>query len=129
MRNGGPLLKHGYASVKLYYLIGIWINSLISIIHLSYAYGEFESINETSLWFVSGGLALIFNTCLNYLNLRQGLKLLKQMTFVTNLVWSFFIGCLALVVQQPHTYVVLLTALYITGAGQIYASPNTSRIN
>lgn len=83
-----------------------------------YGFIEYSDFNETLMWFLSGGLAMLFNAILNFLNLRLATTLTKQLTVISNSILFIFCCILYIVVSEIQVFIliiILLATLIISG--------------
>jgi hypothetical protein len=97
---------------KIFYVIGIGLNLIFSIGHFGYAFMEYDTLDESALWFFSGGLAFLFNTGLNTLCLLECNKLNHIITMIANLALLIFSIVLAIVVTEIQTVCFVFVVLY-----------------
>jgi hypothetical protein len=106
-RDGSSIKKF-----KIFYLMGIGLNLIFSIGHVGYAFIEYDRLDESALWFFSGALAVLFNTGLNTLCLRECSKLNHLITMIANLTLLIFSIVLAIVVTEIQTVCFAVVVLY-----------------
>ena len=102
----------GFNKCKMLYSFAIGANMIFAIGHIGYAFVEYDNINETALWFFSGALAVIFNTGLNTLCVREYSRLTHVIAMIANLALLSFSVVLAIVVTEIQTVCFAFLVLY-----------------
>ncbi|MNI14126.1 hypothetical protein D3C73_673770 [compost metagenome] len=91
--------------IKLMYLIVAILIMLLGIIHIWITPRIYKSMTQESIWFVSGGLAVISNASMNIamLNVKLEPNLLYYFCLVNNLLTLLFSLLLVRVLPRPQT--------------------------
>jgi hypothetical protein len=97
---------------KIFYGMGIGLSLIFGIGHVGYAFIEYDRLDESALWFFSGALAVLFNTGLNTLCLRECNKLNYSITMVANVALLVFSIVLAVEVTEIQTVCFAIVVLY-----------------
>lgn len=87
------------------------------IAHLLYPLFDRTGLSSAAsvMWFLSGGLAMFFNGCINLIHLVEKTRFARLMSVVTNAVMLLFLIILCMVISEIQvfvlTFVLLLTLI------------------
>ncbi|OMF11292.1 hypothetical protein BK127_25095 [Paenibacillus sp. FSL H7-0331] len=92
-------------SIQALYLIVALMIMLLGIIHIWITPRVYKSMTQESIWFVSGGLAVISNASLNLamINVKLETSLLNYICIFNNVLIFIFSILLVRVLPRPQT--------------------------
>lgn len=98
-------MEKGDFHIKTFHLIVALMIMLLGIIHIWITPRIYKSMTQESIWFVSGGLAVISNASINLamINVKMGPSLLNYICQVNNVLTFIFSLILVRVLPRPQT--------------------------
>jgi len=96
-------------------LIRIIIYSLIllGVIHSSFTFVRYTSINADSIWFFGAGLTYIFIGLYNLAVIKLNIKSLTYIATILNFIGTIFTIAIAYILKEPQTYIAFILVAFI----------------
>jgi hypothetical protein len=120
--------------MKTLYKVSTFLILALGILHISLTPMIFHSLTTSALWFVSGGVVIIFLSFFNFILIGDGgrQRIVRWLTHTANLIGLAF-GCAMLIIESrrafpgPTSWVVLALLIFETVAAFYYASRRSSQ--
>ncbi|MBI9052961.1 MAG: hypothetical protein JEY96_04040 [Bacteroidales bacterium] len=93
--------------------IVIYTLIILGIIHSTFAFVRFSSINADSIWFFGAGLTYIFIGLYNLSVRKLKIKAFTYMALFLNFIGTVFSIAIAYILKEPQTYVAFILVAFI----------------
>lgn len=115
--------------MKTLYKVSTFLILALGVLHITLTPLLFHSLTPGALWFVSGGLVIIFLSFFNFILMSDGGKhrIVRVLTHTANLTGLLF-ACAMLIIESrrarpgPSSWVVLALLVFETVAAFRYSS-------
>ena len=115
--------------MKTLYKVGTFLILALGVLHISLTPVFFRSPTPGALWFVSGGMVIIFLSFFNFILMSDAGKqrIVRMLTYTANALGLVF-GCVMLLIESrrsrpgPSSWVVLGLLVFETVAAFRYSS-------
>jgi len=114
--------------MKILYKITTFLILALGILHISMTPVLFHSFSSAALWFVSGGVVIVFLSFFNFILMSEAGKqrIVRILTHIVNLIGLGF-GCAMFVMESlrsrpgPASWVVLALLVFETVAAYVHS--------
>ena len=115
--------------MKLLYKVSTFLILALGVLHISLTPVLFRSLTANALWFVSGGMVIIFLSFFNFILMIDAgqQRLVRMLTYTANLLGLVFAGAMLIIESRrarpgPASWVVLALLVFETIAAFRYSS-------
>jgi len=116
-------------AMKTLYKVSTFLILGLGILHISMTLVIFRSLTPGALWFVSGGMVIIFLSFFNFILMGEAGKqrIVRMLTHTANLIGLLFAGAMLIIESRrgrpgPLSWVVLALLVFETIAAFRYSS-------
>lgn len=114
--------------MKILYKISTFLILALGILHISLTPVLFRSFTSGALWFVSGGVVIVFLSFFNFILMSEAGKqrLVRVLTHIANLIGLAF-GCAMFIMETlrarpgPSSWAVLVLLVFETVAAYLHS--------
>ena len=115
--------------MKTLYKISTFVILALGVLHVSLTPVLFRSLTPNALWFVSGGMVIIFLSFFNFILMGDAgqQRTVRMLTHTANLIGLVFAGAMLIIESRrarpgPSSWVVLALLVFETIAAFRYSS-------
>ena len=107
--------------MKTLYKVTTFLILALGVLHISFAPVLFHSLTSNALWFVSGGMVIVFLSFFNFILMSEAGKqrIVRMLTYSANLFGLLFAGAMLIIESRrarpgPLSWVVLALLVFET---------------
>ena len=101
----------------------VFIYAIAHLLYPLFDHSELTSADEV-MWFLSGGMAMLFNGCINLIHLVIKSSFTRLIGIITNAVMLFFLIVLCVIIPEIQVFILTFILLLILIASAKAASTN-----
>ena len=96
--------------LKTIHTVCTYLIIALGVLHLLFAFHDYDEFTLGALWFASAGFAIIFAGFLNLILLRHAGRdgLIRALCIIANLICASLFGAALMLMRQPQVFVGLL---------------------
>jgi asparagine N-glycosylation enzyme membrane subunit Stt3 len=98
---------------KLYKILS-YLLILLGVIHIAFTPVFVSTFSPAAVWFVAGGLALVFLGLLNLIAIQAAKRLTFSTCLIANLIGIVYGILIVIAVTEPHAFAALVLIILVT---------------